>query len=97
MRVGLQAVYVHYSKFIFLARLSFGGNSADVKAKNFAKKPLATTLTAPIIAIVRNAELDIRNTQNAIRIRGCSSVVERHVANVNVVSSNLITRFVEIL
>ncbi len=25
--------------------------------------------------------------------RGCSSVVERHVANVNVVSSNLITRF----
>ena len=24
--------------------------------------------------------------------RGCSSVVERHVANVNVVSSNLITR-----
>lgn len=26
-------------------------------------------------------------------IRGCSSVVERHVANVNVVSSNLITRF----
>ena len=26
-------------------------------------------------------------------VRGCSSVVERHVANVNVVSSNLITRF----
>jgi hypothetical protein len=26
--------------------------------------------------------------------RGCSSVVERHVANVNVVSSNLITRLV---
>ena len=25
--------------------------------------------------------------------RGCSSVVERHVANVNVVSSTLITRF----
>ena len=26
--------------------------------------------------------------------RGCSSVVERHVANVNVVSSSLITRFI---
>ena len=26
-------------------------------------------------------------------VRGCSSVVERHVANVNVVSSTLITRF----
>ena len=29
----------------------------------------------------------------ATLIRGCSSVVERHVANVNVVGSNLITRF----
>jgi hypothetical protein len=27
-----------------------------------------------------------------LAIRGCSSVVERHVANVNVVSSSLITR-----
>jgi hypothetical protein len=31
-----------------------------------------------------------------ITLRGCSSVVERHVANVNVVSSNLITRFKEL-
>jgi hypothetical protein len=35
---------------------------------------------------------EIRHTNDAIRVCGCSSVVERHVANVNVVSSNLITR-----
>jgi hypothetical protein len=30
---------------------------------------------------------------NGVSLRGCSSVVERHVANVDVVSSSLITRF----
>ncbi len=36
-----------------------------------------------------------RDTSDEVRKCGCSSVVERHVANVNVVSSNLITRFVK--
>ncbi len=34
-----------------------------------------------------------RYSASHINTRGCSSVVERHVANVKVVSSNLITRY----
>ncbi len=43
-----------------------------------------------------NCKYHIRNTHDEIRDtkRGCSSVVERHVANVNVVGSSPITRFV---
>ncbi len=74
-------------------KASLGVNLTDIRAQNFAKNPLAWPITPLIIVLARYAKYDIRDTHNAIRVCGCSSVVERHVANVNVVSSNLITRF----
>ncbi len=94
MQIDLELASISYFKSIFYRSLSFLGNLRSLeKNGNPAKNPLAWPITPHIIVLVIQAEHDIRDTHNAIRVCGCSSVVERHVANVNVVSSNLITRF----
>ena len=58
-------------------------------------RPCGLSLLAEKVFVGRHRTLDIDGESVYIPQSHCgrSSVVERHVANVNVVSSNLITRF----
>jgi hypothetical protein len=47
----------------------------------------------PVFLLKNRLQRVDNSNYNVVSLRGCSSVVERHVANVDVVSSSLITRF----